>query len=347
MTDTAIQAPTVTRDLTALPKAHLHLHLEAAMRPATLIELCTEMGIEPPEISGFTEFTGFGQAYMRLLTVLSVPANLRRLIEEAVEDAARDGVVYVEFGVSPVFYAESFGSAEAALEAMTEQGEESGRRHGVAVGLMVTVDRTTGYEPSIEAAKLAARYAGRGVVGLGLANEERGYPAEDFADAFAIAKEAGLLSTPHAGELVGPESVWNALRVLQADRIQHGVRALEDPALIQELVESQVCLDVCPTSNVLLAVVPEITAHPLPALLAAGVRCSINADDPILFGPGVLEEYEVCRSALGLTDEQLAGCALASIESSGAPDAVKESAREGIRAWLAGEEPAGDREGRR
>ena len=199
---------------------------------------------------------------------------------------------------------------------------------------MVTADRELSVEQAVADAKLAAKYAGRGVVGFGIANDERGNPVAKFAEAFAIAKDAGLLVTPHAGELEGPDEVRAAIAV-GADRILHGVRAIEDIDLVAEIAQRGIALDVCPTSNVLLHVVPTISAHPLPLLLEAGVRCSINADDPILFGPGLLEEYQLCRDGIGLTDEQLAACALTSLEASGAPDHVKERARDGIAVWLA------------
>jgi len=325
-----------TRDLAALPKGHLHIHLEAAMRPATLTELAGAMGVAIPATTGFSGFTAFSEMYQGLLAVLRDPANLDRLIDEAVEDAARDGVVYAEFGISPDYHADTFGSMTAALDAHIDAAAAAGRRHGVEVGLMVTVDRTLGLEQAVAVAEVAASRAGRGVVSLGLANEERGYPAAHFAAAFAIAREAGLQSTPHAGELVGPESVWQAVDALQADRVLHGVRALEDPALVAVLAEREICLDVCPTSNVLLDVVEDLSAHPLPQLLAAGVRCSINADDPILFGPGVLDEYVAARERIGLSDEQLAACAWSSIETTLASAATKARAADGIAAWLGG-----------
>lgn len=323
------------RDLAALPKGHLHIHLEAAMRPATLAELAETMGVTIPETSGFSGFAAFADTYLGLLAVLSEPANLDRLIDEAVADAAHDGVAYIEFGVSPQFYAETFGSALAALDAHLAASRAAGERHGVEVALSVTVDRTTGAAEAIALAEVAASRAGQGVVSLGLANEERGYPAADFAEAFAIARVAGLQSAPHAGELVGPESVWQAVEVLHADRVMHGVRAVDDPALVALLAERGICLDVCPTSNVLLDVVDDLAVHPLPQLLAAGVRCSINADDPILFGPGILEEYVAAREQIGLTDAQLAACAWSSIETTLASPETKARAKAGIDAWLA------------
>lgn len=325
---------TARRDPRALPKGHLHLHLEAAMRPDTLADLAARMDVRIPPVTGFAGFAAFAGMYDGLLAVLAEPAHLRRLIDEAVEDAAADGVVYVEFGVSPQFYVDAFGGLEAALDAHLDAAAESGARHGVEVGLMVTVDRTDDLDAAIALAQVAASRAGRGVVSLGLANEERGHPARDFAEPFRIARAAGLQSAPHAGELVGPESVWEAIDDLGAARVLHGVRAVEDPRLVAVLAERGICLDVCPTSNLLLDVVDDLAAHPLPALLAAGVRCSINADDPILFGPGIGEEYLVARDRIGLSDQQLADCAWSSIETTLASDAVKATAKAGIRAWL-------------
>ncbi|MFT4211542.1 MAG: adenosine deaminase [Microbacterium sp.] len=322
------------RELATLPKGHLHIHLEAAMRPTTLTRLAAERGVALPATTGFTDFRAFAEMYQGLLAVLSAPENLALLIDEAVADAAADGVVYIEFGVSPQYHAAAFGSVAAALDAHLAAARAAGQAHGVEVGLMVTVDRTLGAEAARELAGLAASRAGRGVVSLGLANEERGHPAAEFAEAFAIAKAAGLQSAPHAGELAGADSVREAIEALDADRILHGVRAIEDPELLLLLAERGICLDVCPTSNVLLAVVPDLSAHPLPQLLAAGVRCSINADDPILFGPGILDEYVVARERIGLTDAQLADCARSSIESTLASAATKERARAGIDAWL-------------
>jgi adenosine deaminase len=201
--------------------------------------------------------------------------------------------------------------------------------------VIVAADRTVDPADALDQARLAVAYAGRGVVGFGLANDEAGSPPEPFAAAFAIAREAGLLSVPHAGELEGPRSVRGALDALGADRVQHGVRAVEDPELVRRLADSEVCLDVCPTSNVLLSVVPELAAHPLPALLAAGVRCSLNADDPLLFGPNLLDEYELVRNKLGLDDGALAHIARCSVDASGAPVAVKQQARDAIADWLA------------
>ncbi|GAA0992948.1 adenosine deaminase [Subtercola frigoramans] len=338
MTDTTTLESLAVRDLTALPKGHLHLHMEAAIRPETLQQMSDELGVvvPMPDLSvTYSDFTEFSTTYRGLLAVLSKAENLFRLIDESVEDAAREGVVYVEFGVSPHFYVETFGSTEAALQIMLDKAAEAGAKWGVEIGFMITVDRTESVEDANAYAEIAAAFAGRGVVSLGLANDERGYPAGRFEEAFAIGKAAGLLSTPHAGELAGPDQVLEAVEVLKADRILHGVTSVQDAALLERLAADGICLDVCPTSNLLLEVVPNIDAHPLLVLLNAGVRCSINADDPILFGPNILSEYELCRAVLGLTDAQLADCAWSSIECGGGSAEMKAKAKTGIDAWLA------------
>ncbi len=200
---------------------------------------------------------------------------------------------------------------------------------------MLAADRTVEPSVAVEQAQLAAAHADRGVVSFGLANDEAIGPPEPYAEAFAIAKEAGLLSTPHAGELAGPESVWGALETLQPDRLQHGVRSIEDPELVKVLADSDIVLDVCPTSNLLLSVYPSLAEHPLPQLLEAGIQCSLNGDDPLLFGPVLLHEYELARTEMGLDDAALASVARASISGSGAPAELKASALGSIDEWLA------------
>jgi adenosine deaminase len=260
--------------------------------------------------------------------------DMRRLIFEVVEDAALAGAVYIEPSTYLPHHRQRLGGDTQLLEIMLEALSDASTTYGVGTGLMLAADRTLDPADAVVQATLAAAYAGRGVVSFGLANDETSFPPEPFAEAFRIARQAGLLSTPHAGELAGPASILGALDVLGADRIQHGVRAVEDEDLVKRLADSPVCLDVCPTSNIMLSVFPSLAAHPLPSLLDAGVRCSINGDDPLLFGPGLLEEYELCRTGLGLSDESLAIMARCSLEASGAAEGLKRDALAGIDRWL-------------
>ena len=325
------------RPLAALPKAHLHIHLEGGMRPGTLRDLAEGYGMEVPAIRGYGSFSAFSDTYVAACGVLRTEADWRRLVREAVEDAAAAGAVWIEPATYPPRHLDRLGPVDEVMAIAIDEAATAGRRWGVGVGFLVAADRTLDPSDAMAQAELAARFAGRGVSSFGLHNDE-GLPAtepERFAGAFAVARRAGLLSCPHAGELAGPASVRGALDALGADRIQHGVRAVEDPALLDRLAAGGTCLDVCPTSNCMLSVVASIEEHPLPALLAAGVRCSVNADDPLLFGPGLLEEYELCRDRLRLSDEQLAFVARCSIDAGAAPEDVKARARAGIDAWLA------------
>jgi adenosine deaminase len=327
------------RDLRQLPKGHLHLHFELGMRPGTFAELAEAQGVPIPPIRGFSGFGGFVARVETALALLRTPADFDRLVDEMIDDAVADGVTYVEPSFWPYRYPGVFDAPEQAWERVLARSAATGAARGVTVRWMAAVDRVRDSpEQAAAIARLAVRHAAAnaGVVGLGLHNDEDGHPPEPFAEAFAIAVDGGLLSTPHAGELDGPASVRGALDVLRAHRLQHGIRVREDPALLERVVAEGICLDVCPTSNVSLSVVPGLAEHPLPELLAAGVRCSINADDPLLFGPGCLAEYELCRTSLGLTDAQLAACARTSIEAGAAPEPVRAAALAGIDAWLAG-----------
>jgi adenosine deaminase len=323
------------RDLKGLPKAHLHIHLEGGMRPDTLSELAARYSMPVPEVRGYGNFTVFAGMYVAACEVLQQLDDWRRLITEVAEDGAAAGAVWIEPSVYLPRHRERLGLEEAVLEVLLDAAASAAESTGVGVGVMVAADRTIDPVDAVEQAKLAARYAGRGVVSFGLANDEAAFPPEPFAPAYQIAKDAGLLSTPHAGELAGPASVRGALDALGPDRIQHGVRAVEEPELVKRLADAGVCLDVCPTSNVMLSVVPTIHEHPLPVLLEAGVRCSLNGDDPLLFGPGLLEEYILCRDVFGFDDATMASIARVSIEASGAPASVKTAGLAGIDAWLA------------
>lgn len=304
------------------------------MRPETLGDLAAEHGMKLPETRGYADFSAFSAMYRAACTVLRTPADLARLVTEIVEDAALAGAAWVEPAFYAPFHEEMMGTPEAVVELVLATGADAAARTGVGVGFMISANRSADPDDALAQAKLAARYASDGVVSFGLANDEALFPPEPFAEAYRVTRDAGLLSTPHAGELAGPASVVGALDALGADRIQHGVRAVEDTSLLERLADEGICLDVCPTSNVALAVVTSIKEHPLGALLDAGVPCSVNADDSLLFGAGLLEEYELCRSALGFHDERMAVIARSSIDGCGAPEETKRAARAGIDRWL-------------
>lgn len=324
------------RDLSALPKAHLHVHLAGAARPETYVAIAETAGLpapmpEPP----YASFTHFQTTISAVVETMRTPEALARVTREVVQDAARAGAVWIEPSLETGLLGRAAGDElDPGVELALSTGLEAAEEVGIGFGLVVAINRTLGLDEAVTTARMAAKLAGSGVVGLGLDGDETGSAPAQFAEAFEIGRSAGLLSVPHSGELEGPESVREAVETLRPRRLMHGVRAAEDPAVLSFLVERDVALDVCPTSNVALAVAASLHEHPLPRLLEAGVRCSMNADDPLLFASHLLGEYELGRDVLGLSDEQLADIARTSIEYSGSSDALKRSALVGIETWL-------------
>jgi adenosine deaminase len=322
-----------TRSLSELPKAHLHLHLDGSLRRSTVEEIAREEGREVPRPSGYGSFGHFMETIAAAAACLRDEADVRRVVREIVEDAKAAGVVWLELSVWPGLFQGRLGDYRAAVTAVLDAGRAAAGELGVGFGLIAAANRGVGVDDAIKVATVAADLAGDGVVGFGLDGDEVAAPAAWFGRPFDIAREAGLLSVPHAGENAGPESVRDALEVLGADRVMHGVRCVEDPVLVEELAARGTTLDVCPTSNALLGVYP-VAANPLPRLLDAGVRCTLNTDDSLLFDTDLLREYEIARSVLGLSDERLATVATAATNGSAAPAELRTAALNSIATWL-------------
>jgi len=342
-TSTAGDAP-ARRDLTALPKAHLHLHFTGSMRHATLLELAARDGITlpdalvedwPPQLSAADEkgWFRFQRLYDVARSVLRTEDDVRRLVREAAEDDRDDGGRWLEIQVDPSGYAARFGGITAFTDLVLDAVAGASRDVGIGMAVVIAANRTRHPLDARTLARLAAQYAGRGVVGFGLSNDERRGRTGDFAPAFRIAERAGLLLAPHGGELLGPESVRTCLEDLHADRLGHGVRVAEDPALLAEVVERGVTLELCPVSNVALGVYSDPTSVPLPELMAAGARIALGADDPLLFGSRLAAQYSTMRAAHDLTDAALASLARSSIEASSADDATKSRLLGEVDAW--------------
>jgi adenosine deaminase len=339
----AVGAP--ARDVRLLPKAHLHLHFTGSMRHATLLDLAERDGLRlpealrdhwPPRLSGADErgWFRFQRLYDLARSVLRTEDDVRRLLREAAEDDAADGSVWLEIQVDPSGYAARFGGLTAFTDLVLDAAADAAERAGIGVGVVVAANRTRHPLDARTLARLAARYAGRGVVGFGLSNDERRGRAEDFERAFRIARRAGLASVPHGGELAGPHSVRSCLDVLDATRVGHGVRSVEDPDVLARVVDSGVTLEVCPTSNVALGVFDRAAEVPVRRLLDAGARVALGADDPLLFGSRLAAQYAVARTDLGLDDAVLAELARMSVRASFAPEPVAAAALAGIDAWL-------------
>lgn len=326
------------RDLSALPKAHLHLHLEAGMRHSTLVELAAQKGMRVPRIGGYGSFTAFAGTYQLATDVLQTRADWVRLADEMLSDAAADGCVHIEPAFWAGRYRDRFGSDRDTWTMVIEEFSAAAQRYGISISFISAIDRVIDDEAaSIAVAELAVELKSTGVTGIGLHNDEVGHPPTDFVAAFAIAREGGLMSVPHAGELDEGRHVRDAVELLGAVRIAHGVRAAESEGLLEQLAGQQICLDICPTSNRLLGVVPDTAAHPMGAYLDAGIPCTLNADDPLLFDATILGEYELARGVLGFDDDRLAAIARTSIDFSAMEKAAKVAAHAGIDSWLAGE----------
>jgi adenosine deaminase len=335
-----------SHDLAALPKAHLHLHLTGAMRHSTMIELAAAHGISlptalteewPPHLSTADErgWFRFQRLYDTARSVLRTTDDLYRLVMEIAEDEQAEGSGWLELQADPSGFAGVYGGITAFTELLLDAAEKAARGAGIGIGIILAANRVRHSMDARTMARLAAQFAGRGVVGFGLSNDERRGAAYEFAPAFRIAERAGLLLAPHAGELAGPESVIAALDMLHADRLGHGVRAVEDPRLVERLAGAGVTCEVCPSSNVSLGVWPDEASVPVRRLVEAGVPVALGADDPLLFGRRLVRQYVIARDVHGFTAGELAELARMSVRGSVAPPDTKNRLLAGIDDWLA------------
>lgn len=332
--------------LAGLPKAHLHLHLTGGMRPATLLELAEEQGRRLPdgllhpgglESVALRGWLKFQRLYDAARDVLRGPDDVRRVVREIAEDERAAGSGWVEIQVDPSSYAAKLGGLNGAVEVVLDAMAAATRETGVGMALVVAANRTRHPGDAETLARVAKRWAGQRegarVVGFGLSNDEtRGDPAA-FEKAFRIARDAGLVAVPHAGELRGAGSVARTLDHLGPARLGHGVRAVEDERVLAELARRQVVLEVCPASNVALGVAPGVDAVPVRRLREAGVPVALGADDPLVFRSGLLAQY---ASYAGDGPAFLADLATCSIRGSTAPAQVQARLLAGVDAWLAG-----------
>lgn len=340
-----MEHPTPHRDVRGLPKAHLHLHFTGSMRPATLLELAEKHRVNlpealssgtPPKLRATDErgWFRFQRLYDTARSVLRDEQDIRRLVRETAEDEVTDGSRWLEIQVDPTSYAPRLGGLIPALELILDAVREASEATGVGIRVLVAANRMKSPMDARTLARLAVRYADQGVVGFGLSNDERRGLARDFDRAFTIARRGGLLAAPHGGELAGPDSVRDCLDDLGAGRIGHGVRAAEDPRLLQRLADRQITCEVCPASNVSLGVYEKADAVPLRTLFEAGVPLALGADDPLLFGSRLAEQYRLAREVHGFSDPELAELARQSVRGSRAPEAVQKELLGDIDTWL-------------
>jgi adenosine deaminase len=325
--------------LKLLPKAEVHLHLEGCFEAATIAQWAKTEGVALPrpqedlfKFSGLTDFLAF------LDLACGLARNTARLVELSYGLCLRladNGTGYADVIFNPTHWHAWRGRLGAMLDAM-DAGFKAAEQDGLpSVGLCISLLRTQSGDEALELVDALRTMRHPRVVALSVDGNEAtaGRTGPRFADAFRRAGENGLRRTVHAGESSGPEGVWDAVNLLGADRIDHGVRSIEDSALVRMLADRQIPLGICPTSNLVLSVYPSIQEHPVEKLRAAGVRVSVNTDDPALLGASLVGEYALCRHTFGWTDEITKSVAKTSIDASFASADVKTKLLEALKDW--------------
>jgi aminodeoxyfutalosine deaminase len=328
-----MSAPDKLRDFALrIPKVELHVHLEGTMQPATLLRLAKRRGVELPagDEAGlhdwfrFRDFDHFVNVYLTCSKCVKEPEDFQTLVRDFMAEQARQNVRHSEVHFTIATHVQFGRNAQEIAHALWEAMEEGEKRHGVRMRLIPDMVRDVGPKWGEVTLRWAVENRGRGVVALGLTGREAIHDNEPFRAHFRQAAQEGLHCVAHAGEHAGPASVRSALDVARAERIGHGVRSIEDPGLIAELVRRRVPLEVCVTSNVCLGVAPTVGEHPVDRLRRAGVALSINSDDPPMFNTTLSEEYFRLHEAFGYDAETLGRFALAALEQSFLPAAEKD-----------------------
>ena len=294
-----------------LTKAELHVHLEGTAPPELVSRIAARNGVDLPErLLGtdgrfrYTDFLDFLATYDLAASVMRTGEDYRDITYEYLCSCASGGAIYVELSASPDHATDVGLSQEEHLEGIVRGIDDARRDTGIESRILLLAVRQFGVEKAVRVAGYAASRPHPYVVGFSMAGDEAGFPAGEFAEAYEVAAGSGLGCTVHAGEWAGADSVRAALS-LPVSRISHGVRAIEDPAVVSELAARAIVLECCPTSNVVLGVYPSYEAHPLPVLRAAGVPITLGSDDPPYFGASIAGEYSVCAARFGFSDDVL------------------------------------------
>jgi aminodeoxyfutalosine deaminase len=335
--------------LHAAPKAELHVHLEGSIQPATLLTLARRNGVELPvqtieemqQWFNYRDFDHFIDIYLAITRCLRTVEDYELIAYEFGANMARQNIRYAEVTFSPSTHRFVLNIPHDIYFTGLTRGRERARAEfGVEIRWVFDIVRNVEDEARNRSCAdyttaVAIESMTDGVVALGLGGAEVGYPPERFKHWFDQARAAGLHSAPHAGETVGPASVWGAIRALGAERLGHGVRSIEDPELIKYIVEQRIPLEVCPTSNIRLGVYPSIEQHPLPALYAAGVPVTVNSDDPPLFNTTLTHEVELLDSAFHFDLDTINELLLNGVRYSFLPAEQKQAMEATFRAEMA------------
>jgi aminodeoxyfutalosine deaminase len=337
--------------LEELPKVELHLHLVGSASVPTVLELARRHAADGEAPAGvpateaelraffeFRDFPHFAEVYAAVSALVREPADVAALVTGAARDLAGQNVRYAELTVTPYTFTAAGMPARELTSALDTAARSARHDHGVRIGYIFDIASELGADAARATLDHALSCPPAALTGFGLAGIEQTRPVhrDVFRDVFAAAIAAGLHSVPHAGEMSGPATIWEALNGLGAERIGHGISCLEDPVLVAYLREKQIPLEVCPTSNVCTRQVPDLAAHPLPRLLAEELFVTLNSDDPPMFGTTLTQEYRQAAAVLGLSRDQLADLARAGVRASFLDAAAKQALLSEIEQVAAG-----------
>ncbi|AXG80572.1 adenosine deaminase [Streptomyces paludis] len=310
--------------IAGLPKAELHVHHIGSASPRIVAELAarhpdSQVPSDPEALADyftFTDFAHFITVYLSVVDLIRTPEDVRLLTFEVARDMARQNIRYAELTVTPYSSTSRGIPAQGFMEAIEDARKAAEAELGVVLRWCFDIPGEAGLPAAEETTRLAVDLRPEGLVSFGLGGPEIGVPRPQFKPYFDRAIAAGLHSVPHAGETTGPETIWDALRDLGAERIGHGTSAVRDPELLAHLARHRIPLEVCPTSNIATRAVADIEEHPIKAMVAAGVTVTVNSDDPPMFGTDLNQEYAVAARLLGLDERGIADLAKNAVEAS-------------------------------
>ena len=327
--------------IAGLPKAELHVHHVGSASPRIVAELAarhqdTPVPRDPERVADyftFTDFAHFVEVYLSVVDLVRTPEDVRTLTYEVARDMTAQSIRYAELTCSPYTSVIRGIAPEAYCEAIEDARVAAERDFGIVLRWCFDIPGESGIPAADETIRIATELRPEGLVSFGLGGPEIGVPRPQFKPHFDAARAAGLRSVPHAGETTGPQTIWDALQVLGAERVGHGTSSTQDPALLAYLAEHRIPLEVCPTSNIATRAVPSLDEHPIREMYGAGVIVTINSDDPPMFGTTLNQEYAVAARLLDLGASGLKGLAQNAVDVSFADDAVKKRLTEEIRAY--------------
>jgi aminodeoxyfutalosine deaminase len=328
--------------IAGLPKVELHVHHVGSVPLRAVAELAARhpgtVPSDPDELARFfifDDFPHFIRNYLAVVDLIKSAEDVRLITYEVAAEMASQNIRYAELTVTPYMSITDELPAEAFLEAIEDARQAARRDHGLELRWIFDIPADFGLPAAELTTSVALDHEVPGLVGFGLGGSERGFPRSMFRDQFDRARAAGLRSVPHAGETTGPDSVWEALISLGAERIEHGIAAARDQRLLEHLVKYKIALDICLTSSLALRVVPALDQYPIGELVAAGVTVTINTDDPPMVGTDLNNEYAIAARLLDLDTHGVMGLALAAVDASFANPETKAALRTAISSYAA------------